>query len=166
MRARRIADLIIEAIRSGSIDGPERDEKEPAFTARALTPVIASLFRRREIRELAVGGDGGGPVPRVYFLGTEMRPDIAINLYSERLVAIEVKLFRGGRIADIVCRALGQALLYRASGYDLVLVLIVLVNVEATIADIERARELFDGSERIQLLFARVRQAHLSWIGS
>jgi hypothetical protein len=152
-RSAKLADLVERAFLERPISAPLQDEREPTFTARALAPVIVELVKSRDLRDVSCLGDGLGPVPRVYFLGVEQRPDIALIRYEERLIAIEVKYLRPRGKSFAACVGLGQSLLYQRAGFAISMAIFVDLGGSLTVEDVARAQRLFSGIEYYRLLF-------------
>ena len=132
---------------------PLAKEREPAFTARCLAPVVSGVVRARRLHGVVCLGDGLGPVPRVYFLGVEQRPDLALIRYEERLVAIEVKYLAPRGRSFSACGGLGQALLYKSAGFAVSIALFVDQEGRLTSEDVVRARALFAEIRTLRLIF-------------
>lgn len=153
MRCSKLADLVERALLKQSIPAPHEDEREPAFTARTLAPIVVGVVKARDLRDVSCLGDGLGPVPRVYFLGVEQRPDIALVRYDERLIAIEVKYLKQRGKSFSACVGLGQSLLYQRSGFAISMAIFIDLSGSLSFQEVSRAQQLFSKIENYRLLF-------------
>jgi hypothetical protein len=117
-RSRRLFDLVLSWLQVGSLATPTATEGETAYTGRCIQPLIAENLASIGFRGLYLSGDGVASVGTVYFMGMHYYPDAAIALFSQRLIAIEVKLLRRGNRQGAVATAIGQAQIYRVGGYE------------------------------------------------
>lgn len=98
--------------------GAETGERETAYTARALVPLITKELESLGVTGLLVSGDGGAPQRPVRFLGFRFFPDIAVKYLHQDVWALEVKFVRGPLAQQAIATALGQAMIYRTDkGY-------------------------------------------------
>lgn len=157
-RASTLANLLENRFLNTAIPAPLDHEREPGYTARCLAPVVVDLIRSRGLSEVSCLGDGLGPVPKVYFLGVEQKPDIALVKYEERLVAMEVKYLRPSGRSSQACVGLGQSLLYQRAGFAISMGIFIDLSGSLSLDDVIRAKRLFEGIANYRLLFFNKRK--------
>ncbi len=103
---------------SADFDLPLASEKEPAFVARCVTPIVLQFVSALKERDLFVAGEGAGPIRPVNFLGLDFYPDVALLYRGKPVLAYEVKYLRGHQRQALVASAVGQAMVYAECGYQ------------------------------------------------
>jgi len=104
---------------------PEGGEGEVAYSSRVIAASLQGALSELGITGLTIGGSGAGPVRRVNFLGSVFIPDFTISYHNSQLIACEVKLARGPNPQGPIATAIGQAAVYKASGFPFAIALIV-----------------------------------------
>lgn len=120
---------------------------EVAFTAQIVTPSVRELVERIDVPGLHVSGEGAGPILYATMLGMRFHPDVAITLFGQQLVAVEVKILRSTGRQYAFATALGQSEIYLASGYGGVVTLLITERAIET-DEIARTRALLETSKR------------------
>jgi hypothetical protein len=152
-RVRKVADVVERRLRAARLAHPRPGEREPLYTARCISPLIAEAVTGIGLPDLVCTGDGLGPVPKVYFLGVDQRPDIAISSYSNRLIAIEVKFLTGNKLSSQASLAVGQAALYQLAGFHTTMIVLIDTALRLQQGDISKAFRLFANQKDFRLLF-------------
>lgn len=96
---------------------------EVSFTAQWVRPLIESAVAHLDHRGLLVAGDGGTRAIPVNAFGLLFTPDVTVSFYDQPLFALEVKLVRAGSGQSTLTRGIGQAAIYKESGYPVTAVL-------------------------------------------
>lgn len=103
----------------------ENGEKEPSYTSRVLAPQVQNFLGNLNEPGLQLKADGDlRPVP-IAFDGRQFYPDISIDHFTERNIAIECKFLGQSHLNAALTTAIGQAVVYRSLGYRAALVLLV-----------------------------------------
>src|SRR5262245_17322474 len=121
----RIAKIVLSRISRHSLRLPLQNEREPGFTARVLMPLVDQAVREIDISGLTLHGDGRASAPATVLPSCEFRPDIALLYWRKRVVALEVKFLRLSGRQSSLSAAIGQAVVYRATGYEIVGVILI-----------------------------------------
>ncbi|NBR65436.1 MAG: hypothetical protein EBS85_07010 [Micrococcales bacterium] len=112
------------------------DEKEPAYTKRVLVPQFSAFAESLNEKQLNINSDGMTDRPRPVTLNgaQDFYPDMSLDLYGDRGIAVEVKYLSKKSYSDALSKALGQAILYSAFGYVGAVVLLISKSGENEIA--------------------------------
>jgi hypothetical protein len=118
--------IVIDRLGRAEIALPKAAEREPAFTARVLSPIIRNAISSIGVAGLRWGGDGARhTLPTVTTMGLSFAPDLAIQFERRRILAFEVKFLRREQRQTALATALGQALLYKSFGYESVGIILI-----------------------------------------
>jgi hypothetical protein len=116
---------VLEELHSISWDEPFEDEREPAYTARAIAPALVDHVASLSHPTLVTRFDGGErPLP-VMFDGQKFFPDLGVNDLGSRELAVEVKFLNGSSYSGQLATAIGQGIVYRSFGYNAAIVVLV-----------------------------------------
>lgn len=103
---------------------PKLGSTELFITKNHVIPRIEEVIAKIKKKGLNVRGDGSQPVRPIYKSNFSVKPDIEIENYGERLIAVEVKILKKKDPTGSLSKAIGQGLLYRVWGYKAVFVLV------------------------------------------
>lgn len=113
-----LALRLIGVLRTHEIPAPAHQEKEIAYTARALVPLVKSCLSDLAGEGIVVFGDGTGQQAYAYhMLGRWFYPDVAVVWKKELVLAVEVKLLAQSKSNSVLSGAIGQAALYSCAGF-------------------------------------------------
>lgn len=154
-----LSELLVDGLRSAQLSAPRPDEREPAFTARVVSPAIAEILKRTAVHGLTHAGDGGAPLLPTYLFGLSFRPDGGVAYHGKPVVAFEVKFLRKSHRQQALCTAVGQSVLYRAQRYPKVITLLVDLGGGATEGEVAELRQSLSALELTLLYYRRRRSA-------
>jgi hypothetical protein len=116
-------------------------EREPAYTKRVLLPQFQSFVKDINDKQLRLNSDGAvTPLPVTLTGAQDFYPDISLDLYGKRGVALEVKYLPSSHYSDRLAKAIGQAIIYSTFGYTGAIVLLVSKTGQIEIPEIEIER--------------------------
>jgi hypothetical protein len=116
---------VVRSLKRDSLAIPFANEGETSYTSRCVQALVSTELDAIQFPGLFRRGDGAASVDTVEFMGMHFYPDVAVTLYSQRLVAVEVKLLRRGNRQNAIATALGQAMIYKSAGYEHAVVLLI-----------------------------------------
>jgi hypothetical protein len=115
--------VLTQMLRSAPLEAPVVSESEEVYTDRVLVPAFQALALRVGDRHLLVGGHHTGINRPIVWAGSQFHPDISLIYRGHRLVAVEVKILRGGDRSGAISKAVGQAVIYATScGFGIALI--------------------------------------------
>ena len=88
--AARLAKIVVAGLSAESLLLPSTEEREPAFTARVLMPIVQRMLEGVGISGITLHGDGRSSAPSTSLPSCEFKPDIALLYRRRRMVAFEV----------------------------------------------------------------------------
>lgn len=100
-------------------------EREPKYTARVLLPQYKMLVTALDHHGLVLRSDGATRPQPVRLSGRDFYPDLAVNYYAQRELAIEAKFVSPTNITSVLTTAIGQAVSYTSGGYNMALIVAV-----------------------------------------
>ena len=112
----KLESLFLEWIQSQEFPAPRGDQPEPSYTGDVVLPRVEEFTKNLGKDFLVVRGDGGVPPLPLTIDGLQFFPDLEIVSFTDRYIALEVKILRGGDFTGALTKALGQALIYRTLG--------------------------------------------------
>lgn len=118
VQAARLMVLVTKRLREAQLEAPRAEEREPVYTARALTPRVREALEELGIVGLVEAGDGAGAVRPVPLFGLLFYPDLTVAFHGIRTLAFEVKFVGHSGRQNSIATCLGQAYLYRQAGYQ------------------------------------------------
>lgn len=134
-QTKKLFDYCKDALESAAWLAPNPDEKEPEYTQRVLGPLLKEIVDSTNHQGLVVRYDGSLTPQPVLFGISNHFPDLAVNFYSERIGAVEVKYFDEFQSGQAYLTAFGQSVLYSSLGYAWSIVVLVAKNSNATISN-------------------------------
>lgn len=120
----RIAKSLEAKLRLITLDPPRRNEIEPLFTARVVTPIVSEFANALDPERCIVRGHGASPASLVTVAGIRFIPDVELLVDQQRSAAIEVKFLTASSRQHSLTTAIGQAAIYQLSGFRVAIALL------------------------------------------
>lgn len=98
---------------------------ERSFTHREVGPALAEFLASINEKHFLLRFDGDINPRSILRHGMNFLPDAEITLFSQKCVAIEVKILRDNDASGSLSKAVGQTFLYRALGFEIAIGLII-----------------------------------------
>ncbi len=152
LRVSRFVELLLSQMATIPLRVPLAGEREPTYVASAIAPQINIWLRSLNLSSIHLGGEGLGPVRAGTFLGRLVLPDLTIFSHDMPVLALEAKFLRFSSLAGDASKAVGQAMLYRSSGYPYSAILFLDVERAVESVAIESGRKILAAME-IELIF-------------
>ncbi len=116
-QTRILAERIANHLSTGPLIAVDVREREPTIVRSAIVPAIASHLKSLDIEGLTLEGEGLSLARPTVYLGSTFYPDVAILDLGVRAIAIEIKKLDGANRQSKLAMALGQATIYKLTGY-------------------------------------------------
>lgn len=116
-QTRTLAERLAKFLRTGDLPSVDVKEREPNIVRKALVPAIAAELKKLGIEGLTLEGEGLSLARPTVYLGSNFYPDVAVLDLGTRAIAIEVKKLDGPSRQSKLATALGQATIYKLTGY-------------------------------------------------
>lgn len=105
---------------------PELSEKEPDYTKRVIYPQFLEFVIMLNDKRVRLNADGALSRPLPIILGDQkFYPDLSVDFEGSRTISFETKFIAESGFSGNLATAIGQGLIYKASGYKSAHVLLV-----------------------------------------
>ena len=116
--------ISIEYLQNVNWDIPTVGQQERSVTNHSVGPAMEKLMERLREPQLVIRYDGKLSPRSILRHGMNFLPDVEIYMYTQKCIAIEVKILRDSDASGSLSKAVGQTFLYRALGFEIALGLV------------------------------------------
>ncbi len=103
---------------------PLAGQQERSVTNHSVGPAMEKLIAELREPQLVIRYDGKLQPRSILRHGMNFLPDLEVYLYTQKCIAIEVKILRDSDASGSLSKAVGQTFLYRALGFEIALGLV------------------------------------------
>ena len=123
-RLNKLHELVREGLESTEWPAIKEGQQERSITNHFVGPAVKSVLEVIGERQLILRHDGEIAPRSMVRYGMSFSPDVEISLYSQKCLAIEVKILRDHDASGSLTKAIGQTFMYKALGFEKVIGLI------------------------------------------
>ena len=123
-RLNKLQQLVQAGLESAAWPEIREGQQERSITHHYVGPVVKSVLETVGERQLILRHDGAIAPRSILRYGMSFSPDLEISLYSQKCLAVEVKILRDHDASGSLTKAVGQTFMYKALGFDKVIGLI------------------------------------------
>ena len=124
VRLNKLHQLIQSGLQSADWLPIKDGQQERSITHHCVGPVVQSVMESIGEKQLILRHDGAIAPRSIIRYGMSFSPDIEISLYSQKCLAVEVKILRDHDASGSITKAVGQTFMYKALGFEKVVGLI------------------------------------------
>ena len=117
-RLNKLQQLVQSGLESADWPAIKDGQQERSITHYFAGPVVDSVLQSIGERQLILRHDGAIAPRSIVRYGMSFSPDIEISLYSQKCLAVEVKILRDHDASGSITKAVGQTFMYKALGFE------------------------------------------------
>jgi hypothetical protein len=120
----KLSAITVEHLRSVDWVMPVVGQQERTVTNHSVGPSIERLMEGLREPHLVIRYDGKLNPRSILRHGMNFLPDVEVYMFTQKCLAIEVKILRDSDASGSLTKAVGQTFLYKALGFEIAIGLI------------------------------------------
>ncbi len=113
--------ITIEYLQNIEWEMPAHGQQERTVTNHSVGPAMEKLLESLREPQMVIRYDGALNPRSILRHGMNFLPDVEIYMYTQKCIAIEVKILRDSDASGSLTKAVGQTFLYKALGFEIAL---------------------------------------------
>lgn len=151
-RLENLNRITLEYLRNFEWEFPRPNQQERSLTNHTVGPSMENLLLKLGERQLVIRYDGKLNPRSMMRHGMNFLPDLEVYLYSQKCIALEVKILRDNDASGSLSKAIGQTFMYKALGFEIAIGLIFDARTKSRAGLQETLDELVSSETRVNFI--------------